>query len=439
LRVAVVGGGAAGLSAAFRLAAGGHVPVVLEARDRLGGRMRSGEMDGAVVDVGVQLVASTFQSLWRLTREAGGESLFLRVTGRDALWRKGEAHGIAYGSVASMATSTALPALLKLRLASRYLPFLATKCRGLDANDPAGTGGVAFDDVSIAAWGRAVLGDDFVELMAYPFLASYYGSSPEDTTAALYHAFARVGMAIELYAVRGGTGALSAAWASAIRARGGEIELNAEVTAVAVESDGVVVRSDSGDRRFDAVVIAVPAPDAVRLTEWEEPVRSWLESVRMVPSETLALLLDRPLKTGWFGLSVLRSEAAGRSLSVVCDQSQKRSGVVPEGRGLVVAFPAPAAAERLAAAAPDAVANELIEAAHTVLPGLAGAIVHAKLFRHALGYTQFQPGHLHRISMFDESALPARLALAGDYRVAPTAEGAVVSGERAARRIMAVS
>jgi predicted NAD/FAD-dependent oxidoreductase len=38
--------------------------------------------------------------------------------------------------------------------------------------------------------------------------------------------------------------------------------------------------------------------------------------------------------------------------------------------------------------------------------------------------------------MFDEAWLPPGLALAGDYLVAPTAEGAVISGQRAATRLL---
>lgn len=49
----VVGAGLAGLTAACRLAERGLVPLVLEARDRAGGRLLSHPTpDGAVVDLG---------------------------------------------------------------------------------------------------------------------------------------------------------------------------------------------------------------------------------------------------------------------------------------------------------------------------------------------------------------------------------------------------
>lgn len=439
MKIAVVGGGPAGLSAAYRLATWGHEPVVLESRDRVGGRMRSGEVGEAVVDVGVQLLASTFREVFALTRSSGADGLLVRTPGRDALWRDGRAHTIAYGSIASMAASTALPAMLKLKLVAKYLPYLAARCTGLDANDPAGTGGIALDNVSIGAWGKTELGDDFVELMVYPFLASYYGSIPEETTAALYHGFARIGMDISLHAVRGGTGRLAEAWAATIERQGGRIESGVDVDSVRADEEGVTVVVGDAERRFDAGVLAVPAPEALRLTEWNAAVRDWLEQVRMNPADTLALLLDRPSRSDWFALSVPRRDASGKTISVICDQAQKRSDVVPAGRGLLMVFRAPGGSRTKAAQNGEAIAHEMIGAADTLLPGLERSVMHAKLFREEHGYTLFPPGHLGRIAKFDNSVLPKRIALAGDYLVAPTVEGAVVSGMRAAERITRVS
>ena len=50
--IAVVGAGVAGLAAARALAVVGLTPVVLEATDRVGGKLRLGEVGGQVVDLG---------------------------------------------------------------------------------------------------------------------------------------------------------------------------------------------------------------------------------------------------------------------------------------------------------------------------------------------------------------------------------------------------
>ena len=116
--VAVVGAGPAGLAAGWALAAGGARVTLYERRGAPGGTLRTDELDGARVDAGVQLLGSYYRETFRIAAEAGASGLLVRSPGRDALWRGGRAHGLTYGSVTSMAASGALPAGLKLRLAT---------------------------------------------------------------------------------------------------------------------------------------------------------------------------------------------------------------------------------------------------------------------------------------------------------------------------------
>lgn len=70
--VAIVGAGLAGLVAARRLAAAGVEPLILEARERVGGRMLNEEIgDGKVVEVGGQWIGPTQERLAALAAELG--------------------------------------------------------------------------------------------------------------------------------------------------------------------------------------------------------------------------------------------------------------------------------------------------------------------------------------------------------------------------------
>ncbi len=70
--VAVVGAGLAGLVAARRLVAAGKRPLVIEARERVGGRLLNEEIgDGKVVEVGGQWIGPTQDRIAALAAELG--------------------------------------------------------------------------------------------------------------------------------------------------------------------------------------------------------------------------------------------------------------------------------------------------------------------------------------------------------------------------------
>jgi monoamine oxidase len=87
--VCVVGAGFAGLAAAWRLKQAGASVVLLEARQRVGGRSWSVRMkDGTFVDFGGQWVGSTQSRFYALIKEMGGETY--PSPGGDLLtWQRG--------------------------------------------------------------------------------------------------------------------------------------------------------------------------------------------------------------------------------------------------------------------------------------------------------------------------------------------------------------
>ena len=80
--VAIVGAGLAGLVAARELRAAGASAVVLEARDRVGGRTLNEPLgDGQVVEVGGQWLGPTQDRIAALARELGVETFSTHVSG----------------------------------------------------------------------------------------------------------------------------------------------------------------------------------------------------------------------------------------------------------------------------------------------------------------------------------------------------------------------
>jgi monoamine oxidase len=89
--VAIVGAGLAGLVAARRLVAAGVRPVVLEARDRVGGRLLNHEIGGGkVVEVGGQWIGPTQDRIAALAAELGVGTFPTYDQGRHVIEMEGK-------------------------------------------------------------------------------------------------------------------------------------------------------------------------------------------------------------------------------------------------------------------------------------------------------------------------------------------------------------
>jgi monoamine oxidase len=89
--VVVVGAGLAGLAAARELRAAGRDVIVLEARDRVGGRTLNESIgDGKVVEIGAQWVGPTQDRVLALVRELGLETFPTHAAGKNIFERGGQ-------------------------------------------------------------------------------------------------------------------------------------------------------------------------------------------------------------------------------------------------------------------------------------------------------------------------------------------------------------
>ncbi|HEY1104911.1 MAG TPA: NAD(P)/FAD-dependent oxidoreductase, partial [Agromyces sp.] len=93
--VVIVGAGASGLTAANKLKAAGKSVVVLEARDRIGGRLWTDDIDGAMLEIGGQWVSPDQDALIETIAELGletysryreGENVYIAEDGERRLF-----------------------------------------------------------------------------------------------------------------------------------------------------------------------------------------------------------------------------------------------------------------------------------------------------------------------------------------------------------------
>ncbi len=89
--VLIVGAGAAGLAAGRTLAAAGRRTAIVEARDRVGGRILTEQVDSAAgaipVELGAEFIHGLPRSSWDLAHEAGLAAY--ELAGSDLVYTEG--------------------------------------------------------------------------------------------------------------------------------------------------------------------------------------------------------------------------------------------------------------------------------------------------------------------------------------------------------------
>ncbi|WP_415938611.1 protoporphyrinogen oxidase [Streptomyces sp. 039-1] len=293
--VVVVGGGIAGLAAAHRLLGRGFRVTVLEASERLGGKLLTGEIAGARVDLGAESMLARRPEALALARETGlGDLLQPPATASASLWNRGVLRPMPKGHVMGVpGTASALADVLSqegLRRVER------------DADLPRTEVG---DDIAVGAYVAARMGREVVDRLVEPLLGGVYAGDayrislrlavPQLYAAARTHTSlteavreiqAKAAAAQQtgpvFMGIDGGVGRLPLAVAESVTARGGEILTGTPVTelrrtgpagSASDERRGSAWRIVAGGRvlHADAVVLAVPAPAAAALLRAEAP------------------------------------------------------------------------------------------------------------------------------------------------------------------------
>ncbi|GAA2965025.1 protoporphyrinogen oxidase [Streptomyces enissocaesilis] len=283
-RVVVIGGGISGLAAAHRLVGAGARVTLLEATDRLGGKLLAGEIAGVPVDLGAESMLARRPEAVALARAVGlGDRLQPPATATASLWNRGTLTPMPKGHVMGVPSD---PAVLGGILSEDALARMRR-----DHELPRTEVG---DDIAIGAYVAARLGREVVDRLVEPLLGGVYAGDVYRTSmrAAVPQLFEAARTCDSLLdgvreiqrraggkqrtgpvftGIEGGIGTLPGAVADAVRARGGEILLRTPVLGLTRDADGWQVRTDGRVIAAGAVVLAAPARSAAALLAAESP------------------------------------------------------------------------------------------------------------------------------------------------------------------------
>lgn len=258
MSVAVVGSGATGLAAAYRLHSRGHLVTVYEAAPRVGGVVRTERREGYLAEAGPNTLTEADPAVLELLEEVGlaARRLDAAPAARTRYIVRGGRPVALPSSPRELLTTRALSLRAKLTILGEALVPRRTR----------------ESDETVATFVRRRLGGEVLDYVADPFVAGIYAGDP--WALSLRHAMPRLHALEQAHRslVRGalargrkpprpfsfpdGLGEVPLALASRL---GDRIRTGAPVEAIEPAGSGWVVRCVDEETRHDDVILAVPA------------------------------------------------------------------------------------------------------------------------------------------------------------------------------------
>ena len=425
--VVVIGAGITGLAAAFehRRRHPGDQVSVLEAADRVGGKLHTVDFAGHRYDVGAEMVLAVVPEALDLIDAVGLTADVVQPSTTSAsIALNGRHHPIPTGTVLGVPAS--VDDLVGSEL---FSPASLDRIRA----EPDAPGPALTDDESVGGFLRPRLGDELVGLLIEPLLGGVYAGRADAlsimaTMPALAQALQHEPSVLRAAAsirrdpgagpvfatLRGGLAALARAL---VDRSGAEVRLGTTVRAI--RRTGTGYRLDCGPAsaatfiEAEAVLIAVPPPNAARLLGPLAPdAASALAEIPMASMAILALSWPSGQALLPMGSGLLVPPEAGGLVKAVTISSNKWQHL--SGQGVLVRASVGRIGEERALRRSDA--ELLADAGQEVaeLLNLTGAPTAGSVTRWGGGLPQYTVGHLDRIATVRAAVSQvASLAVAG--------------------------
>lgn len=404
-RIAVIGGGMAGLSAAAALSGRAEV-TVFESTERVGGKLSLGPVG---IDEGAESFLARRPEGLAAARAAGVE-LAAPGTTSASVWLPDGLRPLPAGTLLGVPTD--------LRAAAGVLGRRGVARAALDRVLPRSS---FREDPAVGAFVRARLGDAVVDRLVDPLLGGVYAGSADGlslrvTVPQLVPALSERSLLAAARRLRptpvadagpvfqtpvDGMGTFPAALAAA---GGAEVVTGTPVRGLEQRTDGWSVDGTA----FDGVVLAVPAAPSAKLLAPlgvevpEVPYASVAIATFVFPSGT-----ELPAGSG-----LLVPPSSGRAMKAATFLSQKWPHLAGRADGPIVRVSAGRFGDVRDLQRPDVELLGVLAADLSAATGVLARPVEAALRRWGGGLPQYRPGHAERVAEL-RRRLPARLAVAG--------------------------
>lgn len=438
-KVAIIGAGITGLTAAFKLQQRGIECVVYEASERIGGCIKTVREDGYLVECGPNSLLDTHPDLGRLIEKLGleDERLPASPTARNRfIVRDGKPIALPTSPVAFL-KSNAFSTRAKLRLLKE--PFIKSRSN---------------EQESLADFVKRRLGQEFLDYAVNPFVSGVYAGDP--AKLATCHAFPK------LYALEQEYGSLIKGAIKGARQRKQRAEVASKDARMYTFNDGLgALPKRLGEKLGDAIRLEYPIAgiEPLNSNRWKVGSEAFSDVLLAIPAHAMTRL-DTPfalspldeiyyppvtsLSLG-FGLNQFMHALDGFGMLIPKIENRFSLGALfpssifhdraPPGMALLTVFIGGAKSPERALLSKDEIRTNVLNDLRDLL-GLEGepdyqrfSVWPKAIPQYNVGYETFL-NHMQQI----ETAHPG-IHFAGHYRDGISVANSILSGINAAERI----
>lgn len=457
-RIAIVGGGISGLAAAFEVEeqcrSGADLEYVLyEASNRLGGVLRTEQVEGCIVEAGPDSFLSEKTWATDFCCEVGLADQLIASNDSDR-----KTYIMIKGRLVEMPEGLMFMVPTKI-LSTAFSPLFSWKTKLRMAQELFCSPRAAEHDESVAAFVERHYGREMVDRLADPLLSGIYGGEAADLSiravlprfSEMEHTYGSLGryMLAARRKTPAGSGQRRPIFTSlrngmqhladsvAARLNPSFLRTNTPVQTIQSETARWLVSAGGQFDQFDKVIVALPAPAASELLRAASPeLSAELVGIHYSSSITVGLGYDRnvgqSLPPG-FGFLVPRGE--GKQLLATTFVRNKFPYRAPEDRALLRCFLAGRNAQNLWPLADDEIVGIVRRELRQIL-GLTAEPLFARVYKWKSAMAQYGVGHLDRVERIERMCrqLPG-LALAGNAYRGVGIPDCIRSGRNAAKQL----
>ena len=432
MKALVVGGGLAGLSAAYTLKKSGWQVTVLEAATYPGGRSSTVQHGGYSIDRAATQLSSGYTEYLNLCRELGLSEYIHQCNSLVGIVRDGRIHEIDGSNNLSALLSPVISVAAKFTMLKTVVDaaLMRPPLNYLELSNS-----YRHDNESIRQYAQRRLNTEVFDYIISPLLRGNFLQRPDAASKLDWFGIIRSFAGQQMLAMRGGINRLPAALAAQVDTR-----LQARVTHIETTGDKVAVRwIENGvehSELADACVVATRLPEAVQICPAYAQAAGALNR-KLTYSRVAVVHLGYTKATRSKVLGVFISAREHARISLVWMDHNKLPESAPEGHSLISCYVESALNDDcfgMTDAELIGIGSEYVE---RLFPELRGTLDMSRVSRWPLAIPFPETGVYTEIHALRQRLNPQdRIQYAGDYFTCTGQNSAIYYGTQAARHLL---